>query len=149
MRKLQLLLVATAVCVQCATVPPANPAEVTSVVESFYAAIKKGDPAAAMSVIAPDAVFLESGKLETRAEYESNHLPADIEFETQVNGKRQPMQVTFKDDAAWVIALTEYAGTFEGSPVDFISAQLVVLTRDAGSWRIRSIHWSSRPNIPG
>ncbi len=149
MRKLQLLLVATAVCVQCATVPPANPAEVTSVVESFYAAIKKGDPAAAMSVIAPDAVFLESGKLETRAEYESNHLPADIEFETQVNGKRQPMQVTFKDDAAWVIALTEYAGTFEGSPVDFISAQLVVLTRDAGTWRIRSIHWSSRPNIPG
>ena len=39
-------------------------------------------------------------------------------------------------------------GTFEGDPVDFISAQLVVLTRDAGTWRIRSIHWSSRPNIP-
>ena len=69
MRILRLLLVATAVCVQCATVPPANPAEVTAVVESFYAAIKKGDPAAAMSFIAPDAVFLESGKLETRAEY--------------------------------------------------------------------------------
>ena len=61
----------------------------------------------------------------------------------------RPMQVTFKDDAAWVIALTEYSGTFEGGPVDFISAQLVVLTRDSGTWRIRSIHWSSRPNIPG
>ena len=121
----------------------------TATVESFYAAIKKGDAAAAMSLIAPDAVFLESGKLETRAEYESNHLPADIEFESQVNGKRRPMQVTFSGDAAWVIALTDYAGTFEGDPVDFISAQLVVLTRDAGAWRIRTIHWSSRPNFPG
>ena len=66
-----------------------------------------------------------------------------------MTGKRRPMQVTFKGDTAWVIALTEYAGTFEGDPVDFISAQLVVLTRDSGTWRIRSIHWSSRPNIPG
>jgi ketosteroid isomerase-like protein len=133
----------------CAAPPAPNPAEVTAAVESFYAAIKKGDSAAAMSQIAPDAVFVESGKLETRAEYESNHLPADIEFESQVTGKRHPMQVSFKGDAAWVIALTDYAGTFEGDPVDFVSAQLVVLTRDSGAWRIRSIHWSSRPNIPG
>jgi ketosteroid isomerase-like protein len=133
----------------CSSTPaPPNPAEVTAVVESFYGAIKKGDSAVAMSFIAPDAVFLESGKLETRAEYEANHLPADIAFEKQVDGTRQPMQVTFKDDVAWVIALTDYAGTFEGDPVDFVSAQLVVLTRDAGTWRIRSIHWSSRQNFP-
>lgn len=143
------LLATVLVLPACTTPPEPNPAEVTAVVESFYGAIKKGEPAAAMSFIAPDAVFVESGKLETRAEYESNHLPADIEFESQVTGKRRPMQVKFKDDAAWVIALTEYAGTFEGDPVDFISAQLVVLTREAGTWRIRSIHWSSRPNIPG
>lgn len=147
---LQRSLLLTVLCAHaCAPVPPPNPAEVTAVVESFYAAIKKGDPAAAMSLIAPDAVFLESGKLETRAEYESNHLPADMDFERQVTGSRRPMQVSFSDDAAWVIALTDYAGEFEGAPVDFVSAQLVVLTRDSGTWRIRSIHWSSRPNIPG
>ena len=143
------LIVAALLIPACSAAPAQNPTEVTATVESFYAAIKKGDAAAAMSLIAPDAVFLESGKLETRAEYESNHLPADIEFESQVNGKRRPMQVTFSGDAAWVIALTDYAGTFEGDPVDFISAQLVVLTRDAGAWRIRTIHWSSRPNFPG
>jgi ketosteroid isomerase-like protein len=97
-----------------------------------------------MSVIAPDAVFLESGKLETRAEYETNHLPADIEFESQVSGKRGPMRVTIQGDTAWVIALTDYDGTFQGSPVRFVSAQLVVLARDTGDWRIRTIHWSSR-----
>jgi ketosteroid isomerase-like protein len=130
----------------CGPPPPVPPSEseVIAVVESFYGAIKKGDAATAMSLIAPDAVFLESGKLETRAEYEMNHLPADIEFETQVNGKRGPMRVTFDGNTAWVIALTEYDGTFQGNPVSFVSAQLVVLTRDSGSWRIRTIHWSSR-----
>ena len=125
------LLIITLPLIGCspAQAPPSE-AEVTAVVESFYAAIKKGDPAAAMSVIAPDAVFLESGKLETRAEYEANHLPADIEFESQVNGKRAPMRVTFSGNTAWVIATTEYNGTFDGSPVSFVSAQLVVLTRD-------------------
>jgi ketosteroid isomerase-like protein len=130
--------------VGCTTPPAPNAAEVTAVVESFYSAIKKGDEAAAMSLIAPDAVFLESGRLETRDEYEKNHLPADIDFEGQVTGKRGPMQVTFEGNTAWVIATTEYNGTFDGSPVNFVSAQLVVLTRDSGNWRIRTIHWSSR-----
>ena len=148
-RVLGALVAAVLVSSACAPTPaPPNPADVTAVVEGFYGAIKKGDSAGAMSFIAPDAVFLESGKLETRAEYETNHLPADIGFEKEVDGKRHPMQVSFKDDAAWVIAITDYAGTFEGDPVDFISAQLVVLTRDSGTWRIRSIHWSSRRNFP-
>jgi len=118
--------------------------QVTAVLESFYGAMKAGDTAAAMRVIAPDAVFVESGTLETRAQYEANHLPADIKFESQVTGKRSPWRVAFHGDAAWVIATTEYEGTFENSPVNFVSAQLAVLTRDAGNWLIRSIHWSSR-----
>ena len=130
----------------CASAPaPHSESEVAAVLESFYGAIKRGDAAAAMSVIAPDAVFIESGRLETRAEYEANHLPSDIAFERQVTGKRDPLRVTFAGDTAWVIASTDYEGTFEGSPVSFVSAQLMVLTQDSGIWRIRSIHWSSRP----
>ena len=92
----------------------------TAAVESFYAAIKKGDAAAAMSLIAPDAVFVESGKLETcRTGYKSNHLPADIEFEGQVDGKRRPMQVTFNGDTAWVIALTKSWRHIRGQPGGF------------------------------
>jgi ketosteroid isomerase-like protein len=106
--------------------------------------MKTGDKAAAMRPIAADAVFVESGKLETRAEYEANHLPADIDFERQITGKRSPWQVKTQGDTAWVIATTEYDGTVDGSPVDFVSAQLAVLSRDSGAWQIRSIHWSSR-----
>jgi ketosteroid isomerase-like protein len=126
----------------CAT--PRRHEDVVAVMEAFYGAMKTGDTSAAMRHIASDAVFVESGRLETRAEYESNHLPADIQFEKQVTGKRSPWQVTFADDTAWGIATTEYDGTFDGSPVNFVSAQLAVLTRQEGAWRIRSIHWSSR-----
>jgi ketosteroid isomerase-like protein len=106
--------------------------------------MKKGDRAAVMSLIAPDAVFVESGRLETRAQHETDHLPADINFEKQVTGTRDPMQVTILGDSAWVIATTGYTGTFDGNPVDFVSAQLMVLSRDSGDWRIRAIHWSAR-----
>lgn len=148
MRVIGVLLALAILLPACGTASAPDPAEVTAAVEGFYSAIKKGDAAAAMSFIAPGATFVESGKLETRAEYESNHLPADIEFESQVTGRRRPMEVNFQGDTAWVIAVTDYAGTFDGNPVDFISAQLVVLTRDSGRWMIRAIHWSSRPNIP-
>jgi ketosteroid isomerase-like protein len=127
----------------CTLTPQPSEADVTAVLESFYGAMKTGDKAAAMRVIAPDAVFLESGRLETRAEYEANHLPADIAFEKEVNGKRGPWRITFEGNTAWGIATTEYEGTFEGKPVNFVSAQLAVLTRDSGDWRIRTIHWSS------
>ena len=123
---------------------PANEADVIAPLEAFYAAMKTGDKAAAMAQIAPDAVFVESGKLETRAEYEMNHLPADIDFEKQITGKRSPWQVKTQGDAAWVIATTEYDGTVDGAPLNFVSAQLAVLTRASGDWKIRSIHWSSR-----
>jgi len=79
-----------------------------------------------------------------RAEYEANHLPADIAFEKAVAGKRAPLRTTFEGNTAWVIGTTEYEGTFEGKPVNFVSAQLMVLSRDTGPWLIRTVHWSSR-----
>lgn len=140
----RLVLLLMALCVAGCTSAPTED-DVRMVLEEFYGAMKTGDTEAAMRLIAPDAVFLEGGRLETREEYEANHLPADIEFESQVAGQRGPMQITLAGDTAWVIATTDYEGEFNGRPVDFVSAQLAVLTRDEGEWRIRSIHWSSRP----
>jgi len=131
--------------VGCARGPsPTAEADVIATLESFYGAMKNGDAAAAMAPIAPDAVFVESGRLETRAEYEASHLPADIGFEKQVDGKRSPWQVTIEGDTAWVIATTDYVGTFDGRPVNFVSAQLAVLSLgDDDRWLIRAVHWSS------
>ncbi len=112
-----------------------------AVVNAFYGGITAGDQDAVMHLIAPDAVFVESAKIENRAEYEANHLPADIEFESQVKAVRGPLQVTFDgSNTAWVISRAEYD---EGKPEKYIITQLMVLTRDSGDWRIRTICWSS------
>lgn len=126
----------------CAPAPPSE-ADVIAAIESFYGAMRTGDAAAAMRLVASDAVFVESGRLETREEYETSHLPADIEFESQVTGMRGPWRVTLQGDTAWAIASTDYDGAFNDTPVRFVSSQLAVLTRESGEWRIRSIHWSS------
>ena len=128
----------------CRTASPASPEDVEAAMESFYAAMGRGDTAGAMALIAPDAMFVESGRLETRDEYEKNHLPNDIAFEKQVKGKRGAWRVTIEGDTAWAIAETEFDGTFDGAPLHFFSSQLAVLTRQDGAWRIRSVHWSSR-----
>jgi ketosteroid isomerase-like protein len=137
------LLLAT-LCLPACSQPANDEAGVRTALESFYGAMKTGDTATAMALIAPDALFLEGGRLETRDEYEKNHLPADIGFEKQVSGTRGPLKITFNGDTAWVIATTDYDGTFDGAPVSFTSAQLALLTRESGTWKIRSIHWSSR-----
>ena len=132
------LILFSPACVRAPAAP--KEADVVAVVDKFYGAVKAGDKKAVMQLIAPDAVFVESGKIETRAEYEANHLPADIEFESQTKGTRGPSKVTFAGDTAWVISRAEYD---EGNPEKYINTQLMVLTRDNGDWRIRSISWSS------
>ena len=118
-------------------------ADVNSVVETFYAAIKAGKADAAMALIAPDAIFVESAKIETRDQYEKVHLPRDIEYEGQIDGKRGPLKVTQEGNTAWVISTTTYDEKDQGNPDLYIITQLMVLSRGTDGWRIRSICWSS------
>jgi len=138
------MVLATISLTACGRSTDEDAAAVRTTLESFYAAMKNAENATAMALIAPDAVFVEGGRLETREQYEKNHLPSDISFEKQVTGKRGEWDIKIKDDTAWAIATTEYDGIFDGGPVNFTSAQLAVLTREADKWMIRSIHWSSR-----
>lgn len=121
----------------------ADETAVQAVVDGFHSALRKGDPQAAMRLIAPDAVFLEGGRIETRAEYESNHLPADIDFEKVIQSKQKLYRTTVLGNTAWVILTSEMVGTYEKQALDIEGATLMVLSRDASGWKIRSIHWSS------
>jgi ketosteroid isomerase-like protein len=117
--------------------------DVKSVVEAFYGAISAGNADAAMALIAPDAVFAESGNIENYDQYKKNHLPRDIEYESEVKGERGPLKITEEGNAAWVMSTTKYDETAQGNPDLYIITQLMVLTRGADGWRIRSISWSS------
>jgi len=119
-------------------------AAVRAVVSRFHTALTSGNAAGAMAVVGADAVFLEAGGVETRAEYEKNHLPADIEFEKDVPMKRGALRVVVSGDAAWTTCTTELKGTFQGRAIDSIGTEMMVLSRTAGGWQIRAVSWSSR-----
>ena len=117
---------------------------VSETIRQFHAALAHGDSAAALALLANDAVVLEAGGIESRAEYRAHHLPADIQFAAAVPARPGPLQVVLAGDVAWVASTSEVAGTFDGRPINSVGAELVVLTRSGTGWQIRAIHWSSR-----
>lgn len=127
---------------------PDDSAAVAATVGRFHAALAAGDSVGALAVLAPGAVIVESGDVETRAEYRALHLGADITFARAVPGVRGPVRATVRGDAAWALSTSTTTGTFRGRSVDATGAELMVLTRETREWRIVAIHWSSRPRRP-
>ena len=119
-------------------------AAVVHVIEQFHGALARGDSAAALALLAADALILETGGVETVAEYRSHHLPADIEFAKSVQDERRVVRVSVLGDAAWVSGTSAAKGQFRGRAVDSAGAELIVLVRGTSGWRISAIHWSSR-----
>ena len=125
--------------------PASDSAAVAAVVERYHRALATGDSAAALALLAPDAVVLESGAVETRAEYRGHHLPADIAFARAVPAQRGPVRVTVEGSVAWAASTSTTQGRYRDRDVNSAGAELMVLSRSAdGRWLIRAIHWSSR-----
>lgn len=119
-------------------------AAVAAVVQRYHAALAAGDSAAALSLLSPHAVILESGGIETRDEYRSHHLPGDIAFARSVRSERGPIRVRVQGDVAWASSTSTTQGTYRERPVDSLGAELMVLERTVEGWKISAVHWSSR-----
>lgn len=124
-------------------------AAVAGVAQQYHAALADGDSAAALSLLGDGAVILESGDLETRDEYRTHHLPADIRFARAVPGTRGPVRVFVRSNVAWAASTSSARGAFHGRANDVQGAELMVLTRERDGWKIRAIHWSSHPVTAG
>ena len=119
-------------------------AAVVTVVDGYHRALAEGDSSAVLALLADDAVIIESGSIESRQEYRSHHLPADIAFARAVKGTRSPVQVAVRGDVAWTTGTSTTRGSYRGKAVNSSGAELMVLTRAGDSWKISAIHWSSR-----
>ena len=118
--------------------------DVRVTVNAFHEALGSGEGAAAMKLLAPDAIIIEGGATETRSEYESHHLGADMEFAKAVPSTRSNVRVQVNGDTAWLSSASRTEGTFKEKPVNSRGAELMVLTKTGDGWRIRAIHWSSQ-----
>ncbi len=122
---------------------PADTAGITAAVENFHRALAQGDRKSALALLADDAVILESGSAQTRAEYKREHLGEDIAFAHATKTERSPLAIQQEGNVAWTTATTRTTGTFNGREIDSTGVELMVLTKGESGWRIRAIHWSS------
>ena len=119
---------------------------IRSVVESYHEALKAGDRETALKLLSADVMVLESGYLETAAEYISHHLEADMEYSAAMTGDREVVEAIVQADVGWVISTSTSKGEFRGHKINSIGVELIVLKKEDGTWKIRAIHWSSRDN---
>ena len=122
---------------------PARAAAVA--VDAFHSALRRGDPKAALMLVADDALVFEDGRIErTKAEYALHHAPADAAFSKAVKSKRLSRSGHASGQVALVASESRTRGRFRGQDVDRIMVETMVLRRGAaGAWRIVHIHWSS------
>ncbi len=119
-------------------------AAVVAAVRGYHAALAQGDSAAALRLLAPDVLILESGGQETLVEYRSHHLPGDIRFAMAVPSERGPIVVRVAGDVAWATSTSVTQGTLGERTINSAGVELMVLSRTSRGWLIRAVHWSSR-----
>jgi ketosteroid isomerase-like protein len=65
-------------------------------------------------------------------------------FAGAVDRERASLQVVVRGDVAWAMSTSRARGRYRDRDIDSRGAELVVLSRREGAWRIEAIHWSSR-----
>lgn len=74
-------------------------AAVASVIAKYHEALAAGDSTGALALLSDDAVILESGGVETRAEYRSHHLPVTSVLRRRYAASVVPL--SFASVATW------------------------------------------------
>ncbi|MCH7562900.1 MAG: nuclear transport factor 2 family protein [Gemmatimonadetes bacterium] len=118
--------------------------QVAAVVEAFHSALAAGDSVTALSMLADDVTILESGGVENKEHYRSGHLAGDMRFAQAVPRERGDMEVSVRGDVAWAHSTSITQGRMGDREINSQGAELVVLAREGGIWKIKAVHWSSR-----
>jgi len=116
---------------------------VHDVVVRFHGALASGDSATVAELLAPDAVILESGGVESRSDYLGGHMRADMRYEQSINREQTSIQIGIEGNTGWAASTSRNTGESRGREVNSNAAELMILTRAPQGWRIRAIHWSS------
>ncbi|MDP3800764.1 nuclear transport factor 2 family protein [Brevundimonas sp.] len=123
----------------------AEAADAATVVDAFHAALKAGDTAAVLALLAPEVMIFEEGGAErSRDEYASHHLGSDAAFAAASEAVVARRSGWADGDVAWIASEGRTTGQFNGRAVDRLTTETMVLKRHADGWRIHHIHWSSR-----
>ena len=146
--RLALVLFVCAGSVAAAQGPRADSLAVVSAVDSFHGALAAADSSRAVAVLADDVLIMESGAIQTKSDYLGGHLAADMKAGQGPKGERTVLKVTIVGDAAYIASKTVTPPTGAQGSTGSELAELMVLSKSAGVWKIRAVHWSSRRRRP-
>lgn len=120
-------------------------------VDAFHQALAKGDPAGALALLAPNLVVCEFGVIDpTRDAYAFAHLPIDMSLAMSARWTLKTRKMGGTGDQRWVVSSYRVVGTGpDGSAVDQIILETMILQRSANTYSISHIHWSAYPSAPG
>ena len=122
---------------------PLSPLEesVRETARGFGAALARGDSTGALAMLAEDVLIREGGRAETKAQYRSGHLRADIAYASAVTSELLADAVTISGDVALYTRRYRTTGRYRDRDIDRTSNESMVLVRTADGWRIRLVHW--------
>jgi ketosteroid isomerase-like protein len=114
-------------------------------VDAFHAALKKKDTAAALSLLDRGLVVFEFGVIDPTVEaYAFQHLPFDIDVAAASAWTIESRRVGGEGDERWVLTSYHVTGKqADGSAIDQITLETMILRRTSGLFRIVHMHWST------
>jgi ketosteroid isomerase-like protein len=114
-------------------------------VDAFHAALKKKDTAAALSLLDRGLVVFEFGVVDPTVEaYAFRHLPFDIDVAAVSTWSIESRRVGGEGNERWVLTTYHVTGRqADGSPIDQITLETMILRRTSDLFRIVHMHWST------
>ncbi|HUW28082.1 MAG TPA: c-type cytochrome [Sulfuriferula sp.] len=124
---------------------PASAPEAEAVALAFRAALKKGDRATVLALLASDASISEGGRTQSRYAYAKSHLGEDIAFLKSVKITPISFGSMLMGDNAMVGSESNITTTINGTPITLRSRELLHIKNEGKRWRIVSIQWQTVP----
>jgi ketosteroid isomerase-like protein len=139
------VVVATLLAFACAAHAQQGARIPVDAVDAFHAALKRKDTAAALSLLDRGLVVFEFGVVDPTVEaYAFAHLPFDIDVAAVSNWDIQSRRVGGEGDERWVLTTYHVTGKqSDGTAIDQITLETMILRRTAGLFRIVHMHWST------
>ena len=114
-------------------------------VDTFHAALRTKDTAAALSLLDRGLVVFEFGGVDPTVEaYALTHLPFDMDLAVASQWKLETRRVGGEGNERWVLSTYRVTGKqADGTPIDQVTLETVILRRTGGLFRIVHFHWST------
>jgi ketosteroid isomerase-like protein len=114
-------------------------------VDAFHAALRSKDTAGALSLLDRGLVVFEFGAVDPTVEaYALQHLRFDIDMAAATQWKLESRRVGGEGNERWVLSTYRVTGTqSDGTPIDQITLETVILRRTGDLFRIAHLHWST------